>query len=248
MSGYLARSQVAGLSLLFWVALSLAPEAASANARDFHEAQADAYAHYREAAFYTRTGNITVAALALDEFIVKWSALVDRFAGSPPREYAGDEQWNAVLNEILERSRSGLEALDAGDAEAAAESINPVRDMLGELRRRNGVVTYSDHVDALTAAMDVMAGYRGEIRELDDPADVEKIGKQADVVEALFEKLEREAPPQVADDPEFKRMISGATESMERLRQGLKTGNARLFRIGAGELRSYERIMFLRYG
>lgn len=210
--------------------------------------QAEAYAYYREAAFYTRTGNTPVAGLALDKFIDGWSELVSRFGDDPPTEYAADDKWKATLDEILERASRGLDALDMDDAESASVAIDPIRGMLREMRERNGVVTYSDHVDALTAAMDVMVGYRRDIRELSNPADVEKIGKQADIVEALFATLQQEAPAQVAGDPEFKRMIAGAAESMGRLREGLRTGNARLFRIGSGELRSYERIMFLRYG
>lgn len=249
MSPIFSRTgRTVGNAAVLFLSVFLACHAALADAADFQAAQSEAYADYREAAFYTRTGNIPVAGLALDEFIVKWAALVERYEDNPPPAYAGDEEWKSLLNEILERSRTGLDALDAGDTDGAAEAINPIREMLRELRRRNDVVTFSDHVDALTEAMDVMARYRREIRKLDNPEDIARIAEQADAVEAGFATLEQEAPPEVADDPEFKRLITGAAESMGRLREGLKLRNARLFRIGSGELRSYERIMFLRFG
>jgi len=230
---------------MFMVLLS---SPALAGGPDFRAAQTAAYAHYREAAFYTRTENIPVAALALDEFVSKWSALVHRYADDPPPAYAGDARWKSTLQGILERAQTGLDALDAGEPEAAADAIGPIREMLGDLRHRNKVVSYSDNVDALTAAMDVLARYRKDVRDLNDPATVEMIGKQADIVEALFEKCRDDAGPEIADDQEFKRLISGASDSMAKLRKSLKTGDLRLFRIGSGELRSYERIMFLRFG
>jgi hypothetical protein len=240
---------LAGALTTVWaVCLMLLSSPALAGGPDFQAAQSEAYAHYREAAFYTRTENIPVAALALDEFVSKWSALVRRYADDPPPAYASDPRWKATLQEILARARTGLDSLDAGEPEAAAEAIGPIRAMLGDLRHRNNVASFSDTVDALSAAMDVLARYRKDVRNIKDPATVKKIGKQADVVEALFEKCRDEAGPEMSDDPEFKRLISGAAESMAKVRNSLKTGNLRLFRIGSGELRSYERIMFLRFG
>lgn len=243
----LKRGEVAAaLALIFLTAL--APSARADEQPGFLAVQADAYAHYREAAFYARTGNTTVAALALDEFIVKWSALVAKFADKPPAEYAADARWNDTLREVLARAETGLDALDEDDPDAAKDAIGPIRAILGDLRRRNGVVTYSGHVDALGAAMDVLARYRKEVKDLGDAATVAMVREQAAIVAALFEKCRSEAAPEVAVDPEFKRLVDGADESMGKLRKSLETGDILLFRIGIGELRSYERIMFLRFG
>jgi hypothetical protein len=226
----------------------LAPTALFADDPDFQSAYDGAYEHYREASFHGRTGNTPVAALALDEFIVKWSALEARFADSPPAEYAGDANWKTTLGKILARAETGLNALDADDPEAAREAINPIRGILGDLRRRNNVVTFSDHVDALSAAMDVLARYRREVKDLGDAEMVAMAREQAAIVAALFEECRSEAASDVVDDPEFKRLVDGAAESMEKLRESLETGDILLYRIGIGELRSYERIMFLRFG
>lgn len=226
----------------------LAPAGRADDAPGFSAARADAYSHYREAFFYTRTGNTAVAGLALDEFIVKWSALVDAYVGNPPAEYSGDAAWKDTLRDILARAEMGLDALDANDPKAARDAINPIRGILGDLRRRNNVVAYSDHVDALSAAMDVLARYRMEVKDLGDAEAVAMVRGQAAIVEALFEKCRSEAAPTVADDPEFKRLIEGAAESMAKLMESLKSKDLLLYRIGIGELRSYERIMFLRFG
>ena len=208
----------------------------------------DTYAHYREAVFHARTGNTPVAALALDDFVVKWSALVGQFGDNPPAEYAGDGAWKDTLQVILTSAEEGLDALDADDPETAREKINPIRAMLGDLRRRNNIVSWSDNVDALSAAMEVLARYRKEVRDLEDSEAVAMVREQGAVVEAMFEKCRVEAVPEIAADPEFKRLVDGAAESMAKLWEALETKDSRLLRIGIGELRSYERILFLRFG
>lgn len=232
----------------FVIMMLLAPGPLAAGGANFETDRAGAYAHYREAVFYARTGNTPIAALALDEFIVKWSALVATYADSPPAAYAAETDWSGVLGDILERAESGLEALDTDDAEAARTAIDPIRGILGDLRRRNGVITYSDHVNALSAAMDVLARYRREVKDLGDAQAVAAVREQAAIVSTLFEKCRSAATPDIAGDPEFMRLVDGAAESMGKLLKSLQTGDILLYRIGIGELRSYERIMFLRFG
>ncbi|UCH73272.1 MAG: hypothetical protein JSU82_13055 [Rhodospirillales bacterium] len=214
----------------------------------FNDAFADAYRPYRQAVFYARTGNIAVAALELDSFLAEWSGLASRFAANPPDAFSDDGQWADTLDAIAAAGRAGLEHLDAGDSEGAGRALAPIRQMASELRRRNGVTTYSDDVDELSAAMDVLARYRREVKDLGDADVVAKVAKQAAIVEYLFGKCEERAPRSVATDPEFRRLVDGARESMDKLWTSLKSGDMRLYRIGIGEVHSYERILFLRFG
>ena len=245
LSGCLRVAKITGPTLAFMFLLAPTP---FADGPDFQAVQADAYAHYREAVFHARTGNVTVAALALDDFVVKWTALVEAYAERPPADYAADADWKTTLQAILDRARTGLDALDAGDPEAARNAIDPIRGVLGDLRRRNNVFIRSDLVDELSAAMDVLARYRREVKDLGDAATVAMVHEQAILVQALFEKCRTEAAPEVAGGPEFERLVDGAAKSMGRLLESLDTKDIRLYRIGIGELCSYERIMYLRFG
>lgn len=214
----------------------------------FNDAIADTWGHYRQAVFYGRTGNMAVAALELDEFVSKWSVLAARFGDDPPDAFADDGAWKDTLDSIGATARQGLAHLDAGDEEAANKTLVVVRGTVGELRRRNGVRVYSDDVDELSAAMDVLAGYRREIEDLGNDGNLALVTRQASVVAYLFDKCDTRAPGPVRDDPEFRRLIDGARESMDKLWVSLGTGDVRLYRIAIGELRSYERILFLRFG
>jgi hypothetical protein len=226
----------------------LAPVTLMAAEPDFHATYDDAYAHYREAFFHARTGNTPVAAIALEEFVVKWTALVTQFADDPPPEYANDAAWKSALQDILGRAERGLDALDEEDAETAREAIYPIRTILGDLRRRNNVTSWSDTIDALSAAMVPLARYRKSVRDMSDPATIALVREQALIVEAIFAKCRAEATPAMHADPEFKRLVDGAADSMAKLLRSLETRDSRLMRIGIGELRSSERIMFLRFG
>jgi len=236
------------VSWIVCVLVLLAPVTLLAKDPDFKTAYDDAYSDYREAFFHARTGNTPVAAIALDDFIVKWSVLVGQFADNPPPEFVDDDTWKRTLQEILTRAEDGLNALDVDDPGTARQAINPIRTIVGDLRRRNDVVTKSDTVDALSAAMELLARYRKEVRDMDNIEAITAVREQAVIVEALFEKCRAEAAPGIAADAEFLRLVDGAAESMAKLWQALETKDTFLFRVAIGELRSYERIMFLRFG
>lgn len=239
---------IPGLWLVFACGLPV-PAAPASELSEFHTAFADAWGHYRQASFYVDgAGNVAVAAVELDEFVVKWSALATEYGNHPPDTFADDATWAGTLGDIGSRARAGLESLDAGDIEAARAQLRPIRGIAGELRRRNGVVIHADRIDELSAAMDLLARYRREVKELSDPQTVAMVAKQAAIVGYLFEKCDRLAPPAVARDPEFRRQIDGAKESMNKLRESLRVGGISLYRVGIGELRSYERILFFRFG
>lgn len=242
-----AASRAAGLAVALLL-IALPGPAAASDLRAFNDAFADAWGHYQQAVFYGRTGNVAVAALELDAFAGKWSALVARFGPAPPDAFAEDPAWAETLESIGVAAREALAHFDAGDAEAAARTLAPLREIAAALRRRNGVTVYADNIDELSAAMDVLARYRREVKDLDDVGAVARVTRQAAVVAYLFEKCETRAAESVRDDPEFRRLIDGARDSMQKLWTSLRSGDIRLYRIGIGELRSYERILVLRFG
>lgn len=230
------------------LALPLPGATARGGEAEFAGAFAAAAPFYREATFYSRTGNTDVAGLSLDEFVTRWALIAGNFAGKPPPEYAADPKWGATLAEVLDRAETGLKALDAGDPQAAHEAIAPIRGIFADLRKRNGIVGWSDLVDELSAAMDGLMQYRRTVTDLKNPEILPGVRSQAERVVALFERCRREAAAEIAASPEFKRLMAGAAESADRMMRSLETGDLRLFRIGSGELRSTERLLYLQFG
>jgi hypothetical protein len=148
--------------LVLPVLLSLSLPAQAGQLAAFNAAVAEAYAPYRGAVSYLRTGNLDLAALELEAAAARWSAVVERFAAAPPDAFADDPAWRASLMNLSRRFDKAIQAIDAGDPETARSLLAPVRGTLGALRRRNNVTVFSDHIDEITRAMDRLWRFRKE--------------------------------------------------------------------------------------
>ena len=234
------------LSLVFtllWPPAGRADEAA-----DFLAASAEAYGPYRSAVSYLHTGNAGLAGLALDEMAVRWQALCDRFRARPPAEFAADPAWRDSLDEITRHIEQARARLEAGDREGAAGALAPIRAGLGGLRRRNGIVTFSDRVDALSAAMEPLWVYRKDPPDLNDAQVVLRLREQAQALKQALETAGRNLPSGTNNDAQLRRLFEGAFAGIARLERAIGERNQKLFAGTIGELRSFERLIWLNFG
>ncbi len=242
--GYLMRSCV----LLTAVFLALAGAARASNLADFNMAVADAYGHYRAAAAYLRTGNAALAAIELEEAGEKWRALETRFIAGPPDAFADDPAWASTLTRIGTGLEQALAATDAGDFKAAGEALVPTRGELGDLRARNNIIVFSDRVDAFTAAMDRLWRFRHEPPDFSAAAARRELRSGTAVLEYLLRQCREAAPAGLRSDPDFKRFLDSGVEGVERLWRAIETKDQELLINTLRELRSFERLLYLRFG
>ena len=226
----------------------LAGTSRASNLSDFNDATADAYRHYRAAVSYLRTGNAALAAIELEAAAGKWRDVTGRFAANPPDAFADDAAWAATLNGIGQPIQQALTSTDAGDLKTARETLAPVRGELGALRRRNGVVVFSDRVDEVTAAMDRLWRFRHEPPDFSDTGTLRELRSGTAVLEHLLRRCREEAPAELRGDPDFIRFLDSAAEGLERLWQAIEGGDEPLLINTLRELRSFERLFFLRFG
>jgi len=215
---------------------------------DFNASVAAAYAPYRGAVSYLRTGNAGLAALELESAAENWRKLEARFAKTPPDAFADDPAWRMTLKDVGERLDQGLAATDTGDLEAAKQLLSPIRGQLGGLRRRNGVAVFSDRVDEMTDAMDRLWRFRHQPPDFAEPAELQELRSGAAVLGYLFRRCGQEAPAEVRENPSFQRLSEGAALAVERLWRAIEGRDERLLINTLRELRSFERMMFLRFG
>jgi len=215
---------------------------------DFNAAVADAYNHYRQAVFFLRTKNPGVAALEISIMADKWQALAERHAGSPPDAYDGDAEFPGTMQSVAEQLAKAAAAAEAMEAETAAEAMKPVRTMIAELRRRNGIVTFSDCVDAINASMDRLWPYRRNPPDFEDAEAVDALRQELGISLYLYKKCYAEAPKAYRTDPEFQRLFENGIDSFTRIWKPVRDKNA----IGVinflRELRSLDKMIFLRFG
>ncbi len=240
------RNSVLALALL--VAL-LWPAAARADATAaFLEASAEAYAPYRGAMSYLHTGNAGLAALALDAMATRWAALSDRFRDQPPAAFAEDPAWRTSLDAITSRIETARTRLEAGDAQGAAAALAPIRAALGDLRRRNGIATFSDRIDGFSAAMDAIWVHRRNPPDMADPQALAALAEQARTLRRALEAVAAGPPEKIAGDPQFQRLIEGSFTSVATIERAIETRDQG-FLIGAlRELRSFEQLLWMNFG
>jgi hypothetical protein len=228
---------------LFW------PGAARADDTDaFLKASAGAYAPYRAAVSYLHTGNPGLGALAIDAMAARWTALCDRFRDQAPDAFAEDAAWQSSLDEISERIAAAQAKIAAGDTEAAEATLKPIRGLLGDLRRRNGVITHSDRVDAFSAAMETMWVYRRNPPDMANAQTLATVAEQVRTLRRTMEDVAAKPPEATAADPQFQRLIVESRVSFERLERALDTRDATLLISALRELRSSERLLWMNFG
>ncbi|MDA1090132.1 MAG: hypothetical protein O3A85_07460 [Proteobacteria bacterium] len=228
--------------------LGPAPKARSAPIHDFNNAVFTAYGHYREALFYLQTGNAQVASFELEEMAVRWRAIVERFAKSPPGVFSADPTWQETLMDIEKRTAAGLETAINNDAEAAKKHLGPIRKILSELRHRNGVINFSDYVDKANAAFDELFEFRRNPPDFNSLEQLNKLRRIVAITTHFYELSQDNAPTAIRNNPEFKRLMETSLYSLNRIWVAIDEKREDLLISTLRGLSSSNRILFLRFG
>lgn len=224
------------------------PAAWASELSRFNAAVNEAYTHTRGALFYLHTGNPAVAEFELEAAIESWQTKVMSFRDAPPDAYADDGIWDATLDDIARRLEQARGMAQAGDTERAEALLQPVRPALAALRARNSQRSFSDCIDEANAAMDELWVYRNEPPDFADGAAVNDLKAKTAVTAYLYRRCQAEAPPEIAEAPEFLRIMGGTIASLDRLWPAIDAGNAEVVISILREVRSFDRMLWLQFG
>jgi hypothetical protein len=235
----------------FWamgLMLCVSFTATASDLKNFNDAVAKAFTHYRGALFYLRRGNADPAGFELELFKDAWGEIEKKWAATPPDAFAGDPQWNPTFPKIEAIVDAGFGVMDKDGPKAAREAIKPIRALLSSLRRRNGVYTYSDCIDELNAQMKKVWPYRRNPPDFRNLAEVNKVKMEASVYEYLLKKCRKQASDKLQKSVEFNRMFDAAANSVQMLWDATDKKQRRRFINILRELRPFDRLIFLRFG
>ena len=230
---------IAGFCLL---ALSATASAADA----FTEAMDAAYAPYRVALFKTNGQSQPEAEQAIIQARSSWQSLQQRFGQSAPSPYAQDSRLPLTLAEVAAVYEKAEGEIRTGQLSQAHETLEAARDLMAELRRRNGVISFSDHMNAYHAQMELLL--------TDGPAQAAQAAGllrllgQAGALDYLVRKLRSEAPATLAADAEFGRLLAAVEQSVAALMQALLAQDAAQAREALGRLKKPYSQLFLKFG
>lgn len=218
----------------------------SANAgpvKDFETSMRGAYADYRGALFQTNANQPEAAAKAVDAFRQKWAALGQANAKAPP-QYADDPDYAGTLARVGQIADEAAAEVAAGRLLEAHEKLEGIRDQIGGLHERNGVVGFSDRMNAYHAKMEeVLARDYGGF----DAAGLGLLREDAAVLAYLAGDIGAH-PAADAGDPAYGPLFDGVKGSVSALGEAARKGDPAQAKAALEGLKVPYSKFFLKFG
>lgn len=210
------------------------------------DAMIQAYAPYRAVLFRTNSKSQPESVQAMAQTQQAWKLVVDRFAAKAPIPYDSDPDFSTSLNAVTRVYEQASNEIGQGRLAQAHETLEQARDIMAEMRRRNGVIVYSDHMNAYHTEMehllqqtDALTGSAQGMLNL-----IKRVG----VLGYLAERLRSEAPKALQGDTDFRAALRGLEDSVDMLRRAAMSQNVTAAREALGRLKGPYSKMFLAFG
>jgi len=232
--------------LFFW--LSPINMLKASEVREFHKQLSIANNFYRESQFYLRTGNPAIAGFNLVDLQSQWDLISNTYLKNPPGLYADDKNWIKSLTEVSEHIGRGLTATDAGDLKQAALEIKPIRKLLVDLRRRNGIFIFSDCIYEANQAFAELFKYRGNKPDYSNPNQVDEIRQKLANTIFWYKRCGETAPEKIKNDAQYKRLTEGALDSFDLMWIAIREQNHTRLVSNLQGVASFNRLLYLQFG
>lgn len=240
MSGQFWKTSAISLAAL---ALAFASPAAAGPMQDFETELRQVYADYRTALFATNSADNAVTIKSLTSLTDKWSSLTRKWGAAAPPQYAEDPGFRKTLETVAAVTSQARGEADAGKLAAAHETLEKIRDELSDLRRRNGVIVFSDHMNAYHAQMEKIL--LGPIAAQDEKAQM-ALREETAVLAYLFAAVA--ANPPADKDAGFEPALKAVGDSIANLRKALESKTPAAIKAAIKALKPPYSRLFLKYG
>ena len=210
------------------------------------DAMQAAYAPYRAALFRTNSKSQPESEQAISQTQLAWKSIAERFGAKAPPPYDRDPQFDDSLARVAAVYERSAQQIRDKQLPQAHETLEQARDLVAELRRRNDIVVYSDHMNA----------YHAEMEHVLEPASAALAATQdwmllmgrVGVLDYLARRLRSEAPAALLRDADFTPLLAAVEASVASLRSALLSQDAAAARAAIGKLKGPYSRMFLKYG
>lgn len=217
----MSRSSISSLARAAAIGLLVSISAVQAGpVRDFERELSAAYAHYRAALFLSNQNDKAKTEAALAAFDQAWASITATRRASPPPQYADDARWGETLDKAAAAIATAKSEVARGDVAKAHVTLEVVRDLIGGLRLRNGMMSLSDRVNAYHAHMEHVVG--GTYAS--DADGNGKLREDVAVLAFLAQELGRFPPPEFASDDGFKLAVQSVRASVDALQAAVRAG------------------------
>jgi hypothetical protein len=213
--------------------------------KEFEAQLRSVYAPYRSALFHTNKKDKALSEQAIGRFASDWARLTARWSTEPPPQYEDDLNFAAALGEVTTTIQNARGQISKGELAQAHEVLEKIRDVLGDLRGRNGIITFSDRMNGYHEAMEhiLTKSYGGF-----DAKGIGELREDASVLSYLFGLLQKYPPGGLRDHPDFTQAVSSVKRSVEELLGAVRAADATAARQAIQNLKQPYAVLFLKFG
>ncbi len=188
--------------------------------------------------------------LTTNDALAAWVALLGRFYETAPSVYAADANWQRDLATVTGYLEIARRLLASGRVMQAHRALGPVRSVLLDLRRRNGIAYYGD----------ALFEYHNVMEAACDPiiADPRSATQAALPTIAGLVREARTAWQRVLDfgftpvgegeREKHRELVAGETKAVQQLEAAVRSGNLASITSAAQEVKAYYRALYLAFG
>jgi hypothetical protein len=228
------------------IALALSfGSALSGEVTDFERSLRDVYGDYRKALFLTNTGKGAEAAAATEALIGKWQIITDQWSAKPPPHYADDPKWPETLKEVSRLAAKSAEEIKAARLPEAHETLEGVREAIGNLHTRNGIISFSDRMNAYHERMEHVLTTN---ISAPDQSLFDRLQEDAAVLKYLAESALAHPPAEAAGSDEFTALSRGLLASVEDLLDAARTSDTAKLKAAMQALKPAYAKLFVKFG
>jgi len=215
--------------------------------QQFNSDVEQAYAAYRKALFQTNKKDAEKSGKANEMFIEQWSSIKEIYRTQPPEAFSTDPAWATTLSSIEEIAQKSSVQIEDGQLAEAHETLEAIRDELTDLRKRNSVVVFSDHINNYHEVMEglLVGGYTPDnINE----AAVNEIRGQLAVLNYLAEEIKENAPEKYRKNETYMKLQKDLFASLDELTQAVEGNDPKVISKAINMLKPAYAKLFVNFG
>ena len=239
------RTWPAAMALAATLAATLAAPTAFA-ADTLTDAMQAAYAPYRAVLFRTNSKAQAESEQTMAQTRQAWADLTARYARQPPAPYDRDPAVATTLAEVAAVYEAATQQIAARQLVPAHDTLEKARELMSDLRRRNGVVVFSDHMNEYHTQMEHVL--TDGPAQLATPQGAQALLGQVGALDYLATRLHSEAPAALRADPEFVALQQQVRSSVAAVRDALAQQDMAAAKAALDKLKKPYSQMFLKFG
>lgn len=201
---------------------------------------------YRMALYKTNGKDLAEAQQALVQAQQTWNQLSTRFGTQPAAPYDRDPAFAASVAEVGKVYTQALKEVSVGQLGTAHNTLERVRDIMAEMRQRNNVVVFSDHMNAYHSQMELIMEHGNET--LAQPKGMLLLTAQAGALAYLARQLAVQAPAEIAKNAEFTELLKATNQSVANLESALLNQDQTAVKDALGKLKGPYSKLFAKFG